>query len=294
MSDIGPDEIRGRLATCPEWFHSIELAPGIVTPGRWSVEALARKWEALHLPVLSGKSVLDVGAYDGFFSFAAERAGAVRVVPLDHYVWSADMVAYMADWRASNQAGSTSLPAPHASPHWAPETMPGRRPFDLAHEILRSRVIPVVGDFMAMDLSTLGQFDVVLFLGILYHLTDPLGAMQRVAQVTAADGLAVIETAAIEIPGLEHRAHWEFFPGQELNNDASNWWVPNATALEGLCRSAGFRDVIRLTPHPVHSFRARLGAARREVLHALGLRPSGPDVTRYRLVAHARRQILLA
>ncbi len=206
------DEIRAQLKTCPEWFHTIELAPGVVTPGRCSGAALAEKWGAHGLTDLTGRSVLDIGAYDGYFSFAAERAGATRVVALDHYVWSADMAGYIADWSASKAAGGSPLPAPHGTRHWDPQGLPGRRPFDLAH--------------------------------------------------------------------------WEFFSGQELNNDASNWWAPNATALRGLCRVAGFRDTKILTPQPASGSRAQLRAAGRHGLHALGL---GSDVRRYRLSAQARR-----
>ena len=90
------------IRECPEWFHSIELVPGVITPGRQSAEAEAHKLTALQLPDLHGKSVIDIGAYDGYYSFAAERLGASRVIALDHYVWFADMVEYMKEWRQSH------------------------------------------------------------------------------------------------------------------------------------------------------------------------------------------------
>ena len=68
------DEVAG-----VNWFHSIELAPGLVTPGRADTSAQTAR---LHLPDLTGKTVLDVGAWDGFFSFEAERRGAARVPAL--------------------------------------------------------------------------------------------------------------------------------------------------------------------------------------------------------------------
>jgi tRNA (mo5U34)-methyltransferase len=274
-------DLRASLEACPEWYHSIELAPGVITPGRVSSEALAGRWRALCLPDLRGKSVLDIGAYDGFYSFSAEAAGAARVVALDHYVWAADMAAYMAQWRQTREHGQ-SMPAPHESCHWHPETLPGKRPFDLAHAARGSRVRAIVGDFMMMDLAPLGQFDVVFFLGVLYHLTDPLGALRRVARVTAPGGLAVVETEAMEAVGMEDRATWEFFPGEELNHDASNWWAPNATGLEGVCRAAGFRDVANVTVPPRPGRRARL----RTALRVFQGQPTAP--LRYRLVAHAR------
>lgn len=229
----------GVLAAHPEWYHSIELAPGVVTPGRAPLASWQTELRDLQLPDLAGKSVLDIGAYDGFFSFEAERRGAARVVALDHYIWSADMVGYMAEWRAARAVGKT-IPSPHDTKHWSPDELPGRRPFDAARTSLNSKVEGVVGDFMIIDPADTGTFDVVLFLGVLYHLENPLLAMQKVAQFVKPGGLCVVETEAMEIPGSGDRAFCEFFPGQELNNDASNWWAPNAAALSGLCRAAGF------------------------------------------------------
>src|SRR5271163_4333592 len=66
------------------WHHQIELPGGVITPGR---DRSAKKLEALELPPLTGKTLLDVGAWDGYFSFAAERLGASRVVAADTYAW---------------------------------------------------------------------------------------------------------------------------------------------------------------------------------------------------------------
>ena len=283
----------------PEWFHSIELAPGVFTPGRQSAEAAAQLLRDLRLPDLRGKSVLDIGAHDGYFSFAAERLGASRVTALDHYVWSTDMAGYMRDWRAAHETGA-SIPPPHESRHWRPSEMPGRRPFDAARAILGSKVEPVVGDFMTMDLAPLGRFDVVLFMGVLYHLEDPLRAMRRLAAVTAPGGLAVIETEAVEVPGLGNAAFCEFFPGQELGNDPSNWWAPNALALVGMCRAAGFQQVTLLIDPPRPPWRplgTRLGTAFKHLIleshipKGLGYqeeRDTSLQPMRYRAIAHAR------
>ena len=61
------------------WWHSIDLGGGVVTPGAKSPAHLAAEWEALRLPELGGKSVLDVGTWDGYFAFEAERSGAASV-----------------------------------------------------------------------------------------------------------------------------------------------------------------------------------------------------------------------
>jgi len=269
----------------PEWYHSIELAPGVVTPGRAPLAHWQTALHQLRLPDLRGKRVLDIGAYDGFFSFAAERAGAARVVALDHYAWSVDMVGYMRDWRSARADGAT-IPAPHDTAHWRPDALPGRRPFDAARACLGSKVEPVFGDFMTLDPEVLGRFDVVLFLGVLYHLEEPLTAVRRVERLTAPGGLCVIETEATEIPGSGSRALCEFFPGQELNADASNWWVPNRAALLGFCRAAGFRSADALPAVRPAGFARRTVRLLRRAAAATRLL-NVP--VRHRLVVHANR-----
>ena len=88
----------------------------------------------------------------------------------------------------------------HTTPHWRPAELPGKRGYDTAHRALDSRVETVVADFMHADVSALGTFDVVLFLGVLYHLEDLLQAVRRVFDMTRE--LAVIETAAVMIPNV--------------------------------------------------------------------------------------------
>ena len=273
------------LAQYPEWYHSLELAPGIITPGRAPLAHWEDVLRSLRLPALPGKRVLDIGAYDGFFSFAAERLGASRVVAMDHYAWSADMTRYMQEWRRARTEGR-AIPAPHLTKHWRPDELPGRGPFDAAHACLRSRVEVVVADFMTEPAAKVGVFDIVLFLGVLYHLEEPLTAIRRVFDLTAPGGTCVIETEAMEIPGSGSRALCEFFPADELNGDASNWWAPNRAALVGFCHAAGFSSV------EVLPYRQPLNLARRAAKHAkntLARVPFSPVPFRYRLVVHARK-----
>ncbi len=246
------------------WWHSIDLGQGVVTPGHKTPEVLRLEVERQRWPDLRGKSVLDIGAWDGFFSFEAERRGASRVVALDHYIWSVDIAranAYHEKCRAEGTARQDYQTLPDV---WHPDTLPGQRGFNLAREALRSKVEPVVGDFMEIDLAPLGTFDMVLFLGVLYHVRHPLLALERVCRLTKE--LAVIETEAVALPGFEGRALCEFFEADGLYGDPTNWWAPNAKALEGLCRAAGFRRAEVLTTAPAG-------------------RPG--QVVRYRATAHA-------
>jgi tRNA (mo5U34)-methyltransferase len=222
------------------WWHSIDLGQGVVTPGKKSARFLAKELQSLRLPDLRGKTVLDIGAFSGFYSFEAERRGAARVVALDHYVWSIDIPRYQQYCAECAACNTTPLAAEH-TPHWQPDRLPGKRPFDVAHQVLGSKVEAVAEDFMAMDVARLGAFDVVLFLGVLYHMDNPLGALRRVARATKE--LAVIETHAVAVPGYEKYEICELYSASQLNSDPSNWWGPNLKALEGMCRAAGFSRV---------------------------------------------------
>lgn len=257
------------MARSVYWFHSMDLGHGVRTHGIKSPEQLDHELRSIRLPDLTGKSVLDIGAWDGYFSFAAERLGARRVVALDHYVWSMDLHAHTRYVEECIARGIVPR-LYHEMDYWRPPELPGKRGFDTARRALGSRVEERVADFMEIDLSALGVFDVVLYLGALYHMEDPLRALRRVAAVTGE--LAVIETDAAAFPGYEHQPICQFFPGNERDNDVSNWWAPNQKALEGMCRAAGFRRVETLFGSPFEGHR-------RPVLTS--------EVVPYRAVVHA-------
>jgi len=219
-----------------QWFHTIDLGRGVVTPGA-PVNAVLEQPGAF--PDMRGRTVLDIGAWDGKHSFRAEQAGASRVVALDHYVWQVDFVARMHYWAECEAAGR--LPDPSYDGFLDPVNTPGKEGFDLARQALGSGVEAVVGDFMTMDLAPIGTFDVVLFLGVLYHLVNPLGALQRIRQLT--DGVAVIETEAVLVPGHPAQHLLSFYPGKELNGDHTNWFAPTEATLHAMCRAAGFARV---------------------------------------------------
>ena len=238
-----PEEIRRRVAEVT-WCHSIYLGDGIVTPGLSDVRPLADD----ELPELAGKSVLDVGAWDGLYSFRAERRGATRVVALDHYAWGVSMPARQAYWEACAAAGELPDHDRDLTDFWDP-SLPGRKGFDLAREVLGSTVEPVVADFMTTDLSALGTFDVVLYLGVLYHMPEPLTALQRLRAVTRE--VAVVETVAVRVLGQREASLLAFYPGNELGGaDFGNWFAPTEQALVGMCRAAGFSSakVVRGAP----------------------------------------------
>jgi tRNA (mo5U34)-methyltransferase len=212
------------------WYHTIDLGGGVVTKG---VDDSPARLIQLGLPAsLTGKTVLDVGAWDGFFSFEAERRGAARVLAADHYSW------HGVGWGTGQ----------------------GKAPFQLARAALGSRVEDVDLDVMDLDPQRIGTFDVVLFLGVLYHLPHPLLALERVARV--CHGLLVVETV-VDMIGLGRPAA-AFYPGKELNADPTNWWGPNVEAVHGMLGTVGFTRVETVTP-----VRSAIYRGARAVYHAL-------------------------
>src|SRR5262245_56397540 len=242
------EELQSRVSAL-RWYHTIDFGGGIVSKG---ADDTAVRLSRLDLPAsLSGRTVLDVGAWDGFFSFEAERRGAARVVATDSYSWGG------AGW--GTKAG-----------------------FELAREALGSHVEDVEVDVMDLDPSRLGTFDVVLFLGVLYHMRDPVGALERAASMTG--GLLVVETEVGML--LNRQPAAAFYPGDELAGDHTNWWAPNPAAVVGMLRAVGFRDVEvawrrslprRVAGWMVHRARSRTDMSLFETMR------------RFRFVFHARR-----
>ncbi len=188
------------------WWHSIDLGNGIVTPGKDNTPQRLSKYK---LPDdLSGQTVLDIGAWDGFFSFEAERRGARRVLATDSYVWSGK------SW------GS-------------------KRGFEFARQVRHSQVEDLTIDVMNITPEKIGVFDLVLFLGVLYHVRHPLFALERVAAVTGKQ--LILETHVDFL--WQKQPCLAFYPGSELDGDATNWWGPNISALEAMLKTVGFRQV---------------------------------------------------
>ncbi|CAN5829206.1 hypothetical protein BH23GEM7_BH23GEM7_03120 [soil metagenome] len=283
-------DLEQMAASVPAWFHSIDLGQGVTTPGFRTAEDLRNAVEDLRLPDLKSKDVLDINAWDGFFSFEAERRGAKRVVALDKMMWAMDQEGWRRYWLECREKGIP--PADFQdTPFWHLESVPGKVGFDTAHRALDSRVESIVDDLMEMDVSTLGQFDVVLYLGSLYHMANPVEALRRVSAVTS--GIAIIETEAVVLPGFEDRAICEFFPSAELNNDSSNWWSPNEKALVGMCRAAGFREIEVIVGARSIPPLKRVRSLAAHMLRKVGIRRrsdyASSRVVRYRAVVHASK-----
>lgn len=202
-----------RAVSAIQWAHRIDLGQGIVTPGVWNTPQLLPR---LHLPPdLTGQTVLDVGCWDGFYSFEAERRGAQRVLATDSFTWQRK------SWGSKDG-------------------------FDLARRALNSHVEELEIDVLDLHPDRVGTFDIVLFLGVLYHMRHPMLALDRVASVTGK--LLIVETVIdlLYVPGPA----LAFYPAAELNQDDSNWFGPTPAAVGAMLQAAGFRRVERVWPSP--------------------------------------------
>lgn len=210
----GVDEARRLIARHEHWYHRIEVAPGVLTPGVNDSQMIL---EALRLPeTLEGLRVLDIGARDGFFSFECERRGA-EVMAIDYLT-----------------AEETGFP--------------------IAKELLGSEVELQQMNVYDLSPEELGGFDLVLFLGVLYHLRDPMLALDKISGVCR--GKLIVETQLIDDalltesgefkrlvdldPELEKIPLMQFYPGRALNNDPTNAWAPNGACLAAMLEEAGF------------------------------------------------------
>jgi len=188
------------------WWHRIDLGNGIITPG---VSDNLSTLPKLGMPErLDGKTVLDVGAWDGFFSFEAERRGAARVLATDSFAWSGQ------GW--GSKAG-----------------------FELARQTLKSKVEDLEIDVLDLSPERVGTFDLVLFLGVLYHMRNPFAALERISSVTR--GQLILETH-VDLLWIRRPAIAYYFNG-ELDGDPTSYCGPNPAAVEAMLRAVGFRRV---------------------------------------------------
>lgn len=245
-------QIRRRLETLGEWFHNIDLGGVWTAPDHFLGDFPALKWNSLrnYIPSdLTGKSVLDIGCNGGFYSLELKKRGAGRVLAID------------SDQRYLNQA------------RFAAEV----HGFDI--------------EFRTMSVYEVGslkeQFDIVLFMGVLYHLRYPLLALDLLAEHAVKDLLIFqtltrgnskvlslkndypfSETEIFNLPGypILH------FIEKSYSSDPTNWWIPNAACSEAMLRSAGFliearadEDTFVCTRNPTEDARYYLEEIRRSL-----------------------------
>jgi tRNA (mo5U34)-methyltransferase len=223
-TDVDIDAARRAVAANSAWYHAIELAPGVVTPGRADWRHAASK---LLPAALSGHRALDVGTFDGFWAFELERRGA-EVVAID--VESLDA----AEWPA--------LSRPRLEARAREWDLELGRGFALAAEALRSSVRRQVCPVYELSADRLGGPVDFAFVGaLLLHLRDPVRALERVAATLRPGG----ELVLLEPISLRDTLRSPRRPVARFEAAASdfNWWVPNLSALKAMTWAAGLVDV---------------------------------------------------
>jgi tRNA (mo5U34)-methyltransferase len=219
-------EIRQQVEALGPWFHNIDLGGVSTAPDHFLGDYPNMKWRkfADAIPAdLTGKTVLDIGCNAGFYSIEMKKRGASRVLGVDF-----DDV-YLEQARFAAEVAEADIEFHKLSVY---------------------------------DVGALGEkFDVVIFMGVLYHLRHPLLALDLIREHVTKDILIFqsMQRGSRDVPDLAENypfSNYDLFDDpaypklhfieKRYANDPTNWWVPNAACAEAMLRSAGFE----ITAHP--------------------------------------------
>ncbi|PYR93943.1 MAG: TIGR04290 family methyltransferase [Acidobacteria bacterium] len=222
-TELTKEAIRDRVRALGDWFHNINLRGVQTAPAHFLGDYPSVKWRtfAHALPAdLAGKSVLDVGCNAGFYAIEMKKRGAARVVGVD------SDERYLAQARFAAEVAGTPI------------------------EFRKMSVyeLPALGE----------RFDLVLFMGVLYHLRHPLLALDILHEHVVGETL-VFQSMLRGSPETRQVARdcefWEeeqfaapgyplmYFVEHKYAHDPTNWWIPNRACAEAMLRSAGFEIV---------------------------------------------------
>jgi len=200
-----------------DWYHTLELRPGVVTPGWLDHRAIVDK---VPLPAsLEGMRCLDVGTFNGFWAFEMERRGAADVVAvdvLDPRKW---------DWPVRSEPAAVEAIG---------RRLAGGRGFEIAREALGSRVNRIDSTVYELDGRELGHFDLAYVGSLLVHLRDPVLALERIRRISST--LVLVD--GVDLPQtLRH----PLLPVARLDGQGRPWWwYPNLAGLARLVEASGF------------------------------------------------------
>jgi tRNA (mo5U34)-methyltransferase len=201
-----------------DWYHTLELAPGVVTPGWFDTRKVAAK---LPFPDLTGLRCLDVGTFDGYWAFEMERRGASEVVAvdvLDSRKW---------DWPARHDDATTQAMARRKREGDG---------FEIAKAAVGSSVERRIVSVYDLDPGDLGQFDFVYLGSLLLHLRDPVRALEAVRSVCRGQ-LLVLDAIDLALTVKQPRRPVAYLDGV----GRPWWWRPNLAGLRQMVAVAGFR-----------------------------------------------------
>lgn len=211
------EEIERQIKKITHWRHQIELPGGLVTPGFIDTK---KEWTTLDISDdLHGKRVLDVGCSDGYYSFQCEKLGAHEVIAIDDkssLLWT--------------QGSGISM----------------------VMDMLNSKINFMHKSVYDLDKNELGEFDLVFFLNVIYHLRYPLLGLDKIRQVMRPGATLLYKSyysTNIEFKlfgkllklQIGNKPISQFYPSNELAGDYTNWWGPNIPAHRGMIESSGFK-----------------------------------------------------
>jgi len=223
MLALSPRQIKEKVQALGPWFHNLDLQGVPTAPSHFLGDYPAIKWRhfADAIPSdLTGKSVLDIGCNAGFYTMQMKRRGAKRVLGLD------SMEEYLAQARFAAEVNELDIEFRNLSVY---------------------------------DVGALGErFDIVIFMGVLYHLRHPLLALDLIHEHVANDLLVFqsMQRGSEEVEVL--KPNYDFWTIEQFDrpgfprlhfiehkyaDDPTNWWVPNRACVEAMLRSAGFAAI---------------------------------------------------
>jgi tRNA (mo5U34)-methyltransferase len=223
-------DARSAVESVELWYHTMELAPGVVTPGWFDLRPIV---ERMPWPDVRGKRCLDIGPWDGFLSFELERRGAAEVVATD--------ISSPAEWdwpALLRGRGPAYL-----------ERLAGSSPgagLEVARRVLGSAVERVEISVYDLSPERLGSFDVIVCGSLLLHLRDPVRALEAIRGVCEGVFLSA-EQIRPGLTLLRRRAPlMDFRAGERCQ-----WWIPNAAGHRAMVSAGGFEIERTVRPYSI-------------------------------------------
>lgn len=191
-----------------KWFHSFVFDDGDKIDGIVPMSIQKHNLNVIHsLGVdFKSKNVLDIGCFDGYYCYTASKLNANSVIGIDVGPWNSQLWKTHFDYVM--QKGNIS------------------NAFSLRM------------DFFDWDENN--KKDLVIFMGVLYHLKHPVLALEKLRKITK--GKLVLESH-IDCNELDYPA-MRYYPNRELNNDPTNWWGPNIQCIKDMMTTAGFNNIV--------------------------------------------------
>lgn len=220
---LSTEQIKNRITELGPWFHNMNLCGIQTAPDHFLGDYPSIKWTRFSHAMpsdLRGKTVLDIGCNAGFYSIEMKKRGADRVIAIDHDS------AYLEQARFAARVHGMEIEFNQMSVY---------------------------------EVAELGErFDIVIFMGLFYHLRHPLLALDLIHEYAAKDilifqsmlrGSSSIDQVAYDYPFSEQEIFHEpgfpsmYFIENRYSGDPTNWWVPNKSCVEALLRSSGFEII---------------------------------------------------